>query len=178
MPMSIRHILADHARRYPAWELDDLYKLIHQAAMGSEHAITDEAGIRDWLNRELRDLGPGPDEPMIDPISPDGRIVRVHLRPFVQRRLPAERLLRAFLATGRRVDPSPERLATFAVAASHAARQGLLPFRVEQLDARLAGLRASGLPPVHHSARYLEQYLPAYRVVARDLLEDDIFEAP
>ena len=35
----------------------------------------------------------------IDPISEDGRIVRVHLRPLVRLGLPAESLLDAFLRT-------------------------------------------------------------------------------
>lgn len=175
MPESgFRRVLVGHTRRYPAWEPADVYKLIHQAAMGSEHAITDEVAARDWLDRELRELAPGPDEPLIDPISPDGKIVRVHLRPFAQRRLPVDGLLRAFLETGRRVDPSIERFAMFAAAAEEAAREGLLPFRVGQWSARLAGLREAGLPPVHHSARYIERYSPAYRVVARDLLDGDL----
>lgn len=169
-----RPVLVDHTRRYPAWEVDDLYKLIHQAAMGAEHAITDPVAVRNWLDQELRELGPGPDEPLIDPISPDGKIVRVHLRPFKQRRLPAEGLLGAFLETGRRVHPSVDRFTTFAAITADAAREGLLPFRAEPIEARLADLRLSGLPPVHHSPRYVELYSPAYRVVARELLGEDV----
>jgi hypothetical protein len=63
-----------------------VYKLLHQAAMGSEHAAPEEALARAWLDRELSQMGPGPAEGVVDPISPDGEVVRVHLRPFVGRR--------------------------------------------------------------------------------------------
>jgi hypothetical protein len=36
---AMRDILIEHARRYPCWELDDVYKLIHQGAMGSKHEV-------------------------------------------------------------------------------------------------------------------------------------------
>ena len=175
--MPFRSILVDHARRYPAWELDDLYKLIHQAAMGSEHALADEARAREWLNRELATLGPSPAEPLIDPISPDGRIVRVHLRPFRRLRLPPENLLQAFLETAQQVAPSNERFSELAAAASQASQQGLLAFTAAQVDAYMAQRQDSGHPPVHHSPRYVQLYRPAYRVVARDLLTDGVLLA-
>ena len=79
MPMN--KILQDHLARYPKMQARDVYKLLHQAAMGSEHAVTDIASARAWLERELAEIGPGPAEPLVDPISPDGQIARIHLRP-------------------------------------------------------------------------------------------------
>ena len=67
----MRTILAGHARRYPRWTEEDLYKLVHQAALGSEHAVQDEALARERLAREIAVLGPGPEEPLLDPLSPE-----------------------------------------------------------------------------------------------------------
>jgi len=173
----MRSILIDHARRYPLWEADDLYKLIHQAAMGSGHAVTDESSVRDWLMRELAHLGPGPDELLIDPISPDERIVRVHLRPFATLQLSEEPLLQAFIRTATEVSPSSESLVEFFGVASQLAKEGVLHFSDDQLTGHLAERRASGFKALHHSPRYKRLYQPAYRIVARDLLPKEIIAA-
>jgi hypothetical protein len=76
-------ILRSHFSRYPLMQVQDLYKLLHQAALGSEHAVRNPETARNWLTRELAEMGDGPPEPLFDPISPGGEIARVHLRPFV-----------------------------------------------------------------------------------------------
>lgn len=163
-------LLADHARRYPQWELQDLYKLLHQGAMGAEHAVSNEAGVRDWLVRELAELGTGPEEPLLDPLSPDGRLVRVHLRPFAQLALPAELLLQAFLRTAREVAPAPEKLAAAAEVAAQLATEGALPFDKQALAHFFAEQQAHGFRAMHHSESFRKHYQPAYRVVAREFI--------
>lgn len=170
----MRSILEHHARRYPHWAIADLYKLIHQAATGSEHAVSDEAQARSWLKRELAQLGPGQDEPLLDPISPDGRIVRLHLRPFARRRLDPEALLQAFILTASAFPPSADRLLDYAAVAGQLAQEGLLPFSAEQISRYFSDWQADGFPAVHHSWRYTQDYQPAYRVVARELLPSEI----
>ena len=100
---SFHAILLNHAARDPAWQSRDVYKLAHQAALGSEHAVIDRERARGWLEEELAGLSGlehiPTDEPLIDPISVDGSIARVHLRPLVRLGLPAEPLLDAFLRT-------------------------------------------------------------------------------
>jgi len=41
-----RQILAAHVKRYPRLGIQDLYKLVYQGAMGSEHASSDPAQMR------------------------------------------------------------------------------------------------------------------------------------
>lgn len=173
----MRSILNEHARRYPQWEVDDLYKLIHQAAMGSEHGMSDETSLRDWLMQELAQLGPGPGEPLVDPISPDGRIVRVHLRPFTILQSPLEPLLQAFIRTSREVPPSPRLLVEYAADAVLLAGEGMLPFSRGLVASFMADMRARNFPAVHHSLRYSQLYHPAYRVVSRDLLPQEVISA-
>jgi hypothetical protein len=168
----MRTILAQHARRYENWGVADLYKLIHQASHGSEHALGDETQVRHRLERELAQLGPGKDEPLIDPISPDGRIVRIHLRPFARRHLNEEALLKAFILTGSEFHPSADRLIEYAAVAGQLAQEGVLSFSEEEISRYIDDLRTSGFPAVHHSWRYTQDYQPAYRVVAWEFLPD------
>ena len=170
---SERDILMDHARRYPLWELDDVYKLVHQGALGSEHAVSDEVRARAWLVCELAELGPGPDEPLVDPISPNGAIVRVHLRPYVRLGLDPERLLQAFLQTAREFRGSPEEIERQFVEVVHLVREARLAFQERDIFDFLSRTARTGFAAVPHSAAYAAEYRPAYRVVARDALPVD-----
>ena len=170
----MRTILIEHSQRYPYWAIEDLYKLIHQSTMGSEHALGDEDRVRDWLKTELNSLVLGPDEPLLDPISPDGKIVRIHLRPFSKLNLDEEKLLQAFIHTAQIVTPSSKQLFEHAGLAKRLAEDGYLSFDADDIYGYVQGLHNSGFPAVHHSQIFEDNYLPAYRVVARDLIPKEI----
>jgi hypothetical protein len=167
---SIQDILILNSKRYPGWKEQDLYKLIYQAGMGNEHAITDEAGVRRWMERELLEMGNGPDEPLIDPISPDEAVVRVHLRPLVKAKLDPALVLQAFLDSSKVFHGSKELLEKYMASALELARMNDFSFSEAQLSAYFDQMRTLNLPAVHHSPEYEEAYRPAYRVVARAAL--------
>ena len=93
-------ILQAHLDRYPEMQIQDIYKLIHQATMGSGHAVRDVVIVRKWLERELAEMGDGPPESVIDPISVDEEISRIHLRPYIFSGGNIGILLDAFVRTG------------------------------------------------------------------------------
>jgi hypothetical protein len=151
-------------------QTDDVYKLIHQACLGSHHLVSNVAGADAWLTRELANLTEGPVEPMVDPISPDGRIVRVHLRPFVAHGGDPDHLLEALVRTANEFEGSIDQIRILWRSAEEMTKDGHLPF----LEASLVefGERMEGLkhPAVHHSEAYRAAYHPAYRVIAKDFL--------
>ncbi len=154
-------ILSDHHARYPAMQIEDLYKLLHQGVMGSEHAVSDPAAARAWLERELGEMGAGPPEPLTEPISPDGRLLRVHLRPYVAQGGDAEALLAAFIRTANESHGDPRLLVRRWRLAS-----GLRFFPRAEMERFFQSMQAQGFPAVHHSDTYSRLYRPAYRVVA------------
>ena len=99
LAMTFEYILRDHLARYPSMQIQDVYKLIHQAALGSEHASSKLESARKRMDRELVELDTGPDELVIDPISADSEIVRVHLRPFLAQGGDPKMLLEALVRT-------------------------------------------------------------------------------
>jgi len=129
---SLEQVLELHMVRYPKMQPEDLYKLLHQAAMGSEHAIASREAARQWLLREIEKLhryAPDPlDEAMIEPISPDGRLVRVHLRPYLRMAGDLELLLDAFLLTAESFAGESRTLDLYCEQAVNLAREGTLPF--------------------------------------------------
>lgn len=173
----LEQVLQFHLSRYPKMQPDDLYKLLHQAAMGSEHAIPNREAARQWMNRELEDLRIEGDEtveePLIEPLSPDGRLVRVNLRPYLRSGADPELLLDAFVLTAGRHQGDSGTLERYCNQAVDLAREGELPFSPAELDSNFAALKTQGYPAVHHSAPYAEAYRPAYRVVLRELLDRD-----
>jgi hypothetical protein len=173
----MRQVLELHLARYPDMQVGDLYKLLHQAAMGSEHAISSREAARQWLIREVEALGDPPaqlaDEPLIEPISPGGRLVRVNLRPYLREGGDMEVLLDAFVQTAEHYSGDAATLDDYCRNAIDLAREGALPFSSSDLQARFAELKRQGYPAVHHSATYREAYGPSYRVVARKLLSVD-----
>ena len=174
MPQQLVCILADHARRYPGLEVADLYKLLHQAAMGSEHAVSDKEAVRAWLEREMAAMGPGPEEPLVDPIAPHGEIVRVHLRPFLAAGHDPEELLDAFLRTADAYRGSIARLRRYWETAEEMARQGRLPLAHNEICEFGERMARQGFPAIHHSEIYQRVYRPAYRVLARPFLPQPI----
>jgi hypothetical protein len=165
MDISIAATLHSHLARYPSLQLADVYKLIHQAALGSAHAIHDAESARNRLARELAEMGAGPDEPLFDPLSDETGIVRVHLRPFLAQGGDPAQLLAAFLRTANEFHGVTQTLERYwDIAAS------LGCFPDGDMQAFLRPLRAQNYPALHHSPEYERLYRPAYRVIKRDHL--------
>jgi hypothetical protein len=167
---AFRNIITNNIARYPRLEARDLYKLVHQAAMGSEHAVSSPEHAASWLEREVDELVDGPSEPAIDPISPDHLIVRVNLRPFLFAGGDAGALLAAFVRTANEHRGDREALERYWGYIEKMAGVSDIAFDVEDLKHFFALMSEDGFPAAHHSVGYETAYHPAYRVVRRDLL--------
>ena len=171
-----QQIVLEHASRYPWWVAPDLYKLMHQAAMGSGHAVTDGEDARARLEQELASLGEGPVEPLLDPIAPHGEMLRVHLRPLVQKGLSADLLLEAFVKTANQFWGDERVLKGYLIQAVELADRSLIHMRLHDLTRYLSLVSSAGYPAVHHSEEFNRVYHPAYRVVAREYLPEEWVE--
>ncbi|MCB8932440.1 MAG: hypothetical protein M9921_04580 [Fimbriimonadaceae bacterium] len=161
----------------PRWQarqetrIEDAYKWLFQATRGGEHAVADDLGPRRWLDQEWRTLGRArPREEEVEPLRPDGAVLRIHLRPYRDRGGNREMLLALFVASAKRFD----------------ARRGAFEEAWRRLGERLRRTaigaisrndwvrvdretRALGYPALHHSAAYEKACQPAYRVILGEL---------
>jgi hypothetical protein len=167
---AVRGLFVRQLVRFPAMEPQDVYKLVYQATMGSRPAGLDSAMAARWLDREVRDLGPGPTEPVLDTISADGRMVRVNLRPYLAAGGDRAALLRAFVRTAREFGGSTSDLRRWLCYVERLSGDGELRFPADALHRYFASMAAAGYPAVEHSAAYEAAYRPAYRVVLGALL--------
>lgn len=166
----VSQLLDRHLARYPRMQLEDVYKLLHQAALGGGHAVDDEASARRRLDDEIAALGDGPEEPARDVISPDGKLARIHLRTFLAAGGEPTELHRAFVASARSYPASPDKLAKFCGCLGEFAGAGGIPFAREEVVRYFAEIARAGYPMLHHSQAYRDAYKPAYRVVSLDYL--------
>ncbi len=163
-------VLERQHARYPIMQLQDVYKLVHQATMLSEHAVVDSQMASKYLLSEVRLLRGENLGPLCDPISPSEKLVRINLGAFNQTGEDPKALASAFVKTAYTHEGSVARLERFWGYAESAAAAGKLPYSVEEMQAYFAARAAEGHAPVHHSQRYRSAYQPAYRVVKRKLL--------
>lgn len=160
-------------RKDPSASVEDAYKWLFQAARGGEHAAPSAATARAWLEEEWAALGPPrPGERLVEPLRPDGAVVRLNLRPFRAAGGERETLLAAFLESARLFRPDR---ALFV--ASWQEFGALLPDRpgAPMTRADFAALdraaEAAGWPAGHHGAAFERAHAPAYRVLTGEAAE-------
>jgi hypothetical protein len=152
-------------------EIEDAYKWLFHATLGGEHAVRDDSGPRAWLDREWDVIGePLPGEANVVELRPDGKIVRVNLRPYKAAGGDKETMLQVFVASARRFHAERVVFETAWSALGERLKEGPIG-RIDRsgwvrLDHEA---RAEGYPAIEHSENYLRAQNPAYRVVLKDL---------
>lgn len=169
------HVMSDLIRKqfllYPEMKIQDLYKFIHQAALGSEHAVKDFAAAKRWMDEELAKMNTSNHNELCDTLSPGGKLVRVNLRPFRKLNYNHELLVDAFVKTSNIFKGSIDTLKYFWSLAINLADKGSIPLKKSEMISFFKEKEAQGFPAVHHSELYNKLYHPAYRVVAKDYLD-------
>ncbi len=163
-----------HAERYPHLQVEDLYKLLHQSVAGPAHAIEDPEMARLWLEREWNALGnPSEAEQKFEPLSSDGRLVRVNLRPWRAAGHAPETVLNAFVRTAGTLPPDTAHIRTEldAISACTDRISDDLSLSGPVIQSFFNDRARDGYPAIHHSEEYSQTYRPAYRVVLRSYLD-------
>jgi hypothetical protein len=159
-------IIRNHTDRYPEMQIQDIYKLVLQAAMGSEHNAADRDSVLKNLNDEMNQLSDlSSNEPLVDTISTDGEIVRVHLRPFMKSSEDISLLAESFQRTTTDYPGQKNMIKTLW---EDAIELDLFPR--ETMNEFINNMEEMNFPAIHHSEPYRLAYQPAYRVIWRKFL--------
>lgn len=172
---AVEALIQTHVQRYPEADILDVYKLLHQAAFGPGHAITNQRAARDWLERESATLRPFAGDVLVENIHPEGRIVRVHLRPYLEAHGDLRKLLDGLLRSSREVEGSLEQMAAWWAVFQHMTeRGGPLAARYSARTVALIGRTraAENWPASHHSPPFERAYRPAYRVLTAPIAQE------
>jgi len=163
-----------HADRYPGLQVEDLYKLLHQSVAGPAHAIEDPEMAGQWLEREWSSLAnPLDAEELFEPLSSDGHLVRVNLRPWRAAGNSPAPVLDAFVQTAGTLPPDTVNIRTEldALAACSDRLADGLSLAASEIHTFFRDRAREGYPAIHHSETYEREYRPAYRIVIRSYLD-------
>jgi len=160
-------VLRAQLRLHDNVELQDVCKLLYQAAFGSEHLTFQARPIEKSLWKEYhhppRFAG---EEMLIEQIDPTRLVCRVNLRPYKARGGTYEVLLEAFVKSTEAMADGWKRFHKLWEAFTELVLAGELPFPssdVERLKARY--IACDRLPALRHSDAYRAANKPCYRVM-------------
>ncbi|HSI73687.1 MAG TPA: hypothetical protein VK934_10975 [Fimbriimonas sp.] len=161
-------------RKTPEMRIEDAYKWLFHATLGGEHAVTDDSGPRRWMDREWAGLGkPFRFEPEVVPLRPDGKIVRINLRPYKVKGGDREMLLALFVESAKRFRSDKSDFVHEWIGLGQLLKRRAIGKVNRASWTKLdAALKPLGYPATHHSESYEKSYRPAYRVVLRELLAE------
>src|SRR3990170_2309710 len=96
---SLWSLIRMHEELRPLLRSVDVYKLLYQGIFGVGHILGEGAFER--LEAETRGLkmDEHTEEPLVEPVSIDGSMVRVNLRPYIRQGLPLDELFSAMKET-------------------------------------------------------------------------------
>jgi hypothetical protein len=164
---TIDSLIKNQFAKYPKMEARDLYKFLHQAAMGSEHAVKNVKAVKEWMKNEIAGLDTTITNDLIEQLSPDGNLVRINLRPFLKSGENPDDLLRAFILTANDHRGSKDSLIKYLNTAKELIKRKEIFVDESMFTALVNEMEKSGYPAIHHSANYAKVYKPAYRVVSK-----------
>jgi len=169
---ALRRLISGHVGKRPVMEAVDVYKLLYQGVFGVGHLLGDYAWER--LLSESSALDPSLDlgDPLIEPVSIDGTMVRVNLRPYLRIGGNLEGLFGAMKETGEW--GGQEDFLWLWGETCKLVHSGEVGLPWEGFEALTEELDRDGVKPRHHSRRYREAYKPAYRVVDLGRLLDQL----
>ena len=156
--------LREQLRRHPSMRPQDICKLCYQAAHGGEHLLSDLPAARRYLEEEFASVRADGSVPLYEPIS--SRYVRLNLAPWKAAGRTAEELFDLFVRGAHAEEDIEQYLDAAARVWEQSGREAA------ELDDFVARYRSAGCPSLHHSPIYREQERPAYRLIARHLIEN------
>lgn len=167
-PEAVIALVDAHLARRPQMQVQDVYKLLYQGVLGSEHLLGAQTGEFELrLHAEYAALDPRDDEPLFEAIDPGASLHRLNLAPFKARAGDLAALLPLCLEAARQQRGSLTELQEVWRRFAQAGELGRWPgWRAPEIFAFSAWLEQAGFPPLHHSRRYRTAYRPSYRLIA------------
>ncbi len=161
-----QEIVKKQIQRYPQMQIEDLYKLVYQAAMGNIHLGVDPKILKNYLFSELNRVDASGEEPLFEKISPDN-LIRLNLRPFKAKGGDPEKLFGAMIQTAQTFQPDKEKIIHYWKDIERMAEENSIPFDKTELDSFFGKMQSMDFPAIHHSDEYSESYHPAYRIIMK-----------
>ena len=163
--------------QYPKAHLLDIYKSCFQDFMGAEHLVNDSSSAKAYLEQELTTTDISTLQTWYyEPCGPGSNYIRVSLRAVLEDKITADQLLDAFVRSANASERPTVALWTdkwheiLNVVENMAL--DLPNYQEEKLF--IEEVLAQGKYAISHSPDYREAYAPHYRIIKRDIFEQEL----
>ena len=169
--VEIYRLLVSHTTRYPQMEIQDIYKLLYQGSMGSEHIVNSFEEFERDLIEEWDAVEANEDIPVWENIRPDGQLVRFYLAPHKARGGEIASLATLCFWSSSLFHGNTEDLKSgWDTIVKTCREKKFCNSTEEEIEEFDHWLRKYNFPPIHHTEAYRKSYNPAYRLLLRDFL--------
>ena len=165
------NLVISHLNRYPDMEVQDVYTLIYQGAMGAGYYSADADGFEERLIKEFEEIKEDEKKLLWETIRPDGELVRVHMSALKARGGQPQVLSTLCMWTASIFQGDEQDLMDGWATFWHVCRDNRLSKfpEVEILEFD-EWVKKNKYPSTHHSAVFRNAYDPHYRLVRREFL--------
>ena len=167
--MTLKELLTWHLANKKSLQVQDVYKLFYQGVHGPAHMLKNLNSAEQYLYSEYRNVGESTHEFLLDPVSLDGSVVRVNLRPYKAQRGNIKKLFKVLHLSAQQIRGENEEFVAVWDQFVPLVKAGQLQFPLHEVKIFDEQLRTHGPRTVHHSPEYREANKPAYRVVMREV---------
>ena len=162
--------------QYPQARLLDIYKSCFQDFMGPEHLVNDTASARAYLEQELAMTEASDLQSWYwEPCGIGGNNVRVSLKAVKEGLITADALLIAFVQSANVTHPTVEQWAKrWHNIVGIIDNMGLTLPHYDEDKQFIEEVLTQGKYAISHSPEFREAYSPHYRIVKRDIFEQEL----
>ena len=165
------NLVISHLNRYPDMEVQDVYTLIYQGAMGAAYYSADAGGFEERLVKEFEETEEDEKKPLWETIRPDGELVRVHMSALKARGGQPQALSTLCLWTASIFQGDKQDLLDGWDTFWRVCRDNRLSkFPEVEIFEFDEWIKKNKYPSIYHSAVFRNAYNPHYRLVRREFL--------
>lgn len=168
--------IGEMLNRFPESQLQDIYKSCFQDVYGPGHIISDTAKCLQYILSELESTDVDSSLPAYELCGVEGNFVRVNLSVVKGGKITAEQLVDALIRSAANVKPMPiyDWRGTWDRLMVAIRKQAPPSWAIDQDAGRIRQLLDGGKYVMHHSSQFNQAYNYHYRIIRRDIFEQEI----
>ena len=159
--------------QYPEATLQDIYKSFYQERFGPGHMIPNVENARNYLMSEMEQAAENSGA-YYEPTGSGGKYIRVYLNAVADGKISAEQLLDAFVESANNVEPRSDKWADQWTNIVKVIEEKQLPVKMDDELKQWLKECSEQDEAVHHSEAYNQVYRPHYRIVERNIFEQQL----
>lgn len=159
--------------QYPKATLQDVYKSFYQERFGPGHMIPNVENARNYLMSEMEQASENTGA-YYEPTGSEGKYVRIYLNAVSDGKISAEQLLGAFVESANHVEPLTDKWADQWTQIVNVIEEKRIPVTMTEDLKQLLKECSEQDEAVHHSEAYNQAYRPHYRIVERNIFNQQL----